>query len=146
MDVVCREKTGAPDLEHIEEFSEFVDRELKKKGVSVRTAIKLRMTVDEIYSNICYYSGAKEVTLGVRVTENREEKSRNVILCFADDGIPYNPLKREDPDVEESLEKRRKKGGLGIYLVKKRMDWVTYEYLNGKNCLTVGVGETDEVE
>ena len=146
MDVVYREKTGAPDLEHIEEFSEFVDKELKKNGVSVRTAIKLRMTVDEIYSNICYYSGAREVTLGVRVTENRGEKSRNVILCFADDGIPYNPLKREDPDVGEPLEKRRKKGGLGIYLVKKRMDWVTYEYLSGKNCLTVGLGENDEAE
>lgn len=146
MDAVFKEKTGAPLMEHIEEFSEFVDKELKEKGVSVSTAIKLRMAVDEIYSNICYYSGAKEVALGVRVAENRGGKSRGVILSFTDDGVPYNPLKREDPDVTVPLAKREKRGGLGIYLVKKRMDWVTYEYINGKNCLTIGLGETDEVE
>ena len=146
MDASFREKTGVPDMEHIEEFAGFVDEELKKKGVSVRTAIKIRMAVDEIYSNICYYSGAGEVTLGIRITENRERKNRIVILYFEDDGIPYDPLKRQDPDVGESLEKRKKKGGLGIYLVKKRMDWVAYEYINGRNYLIAGVGESYEAK
>lgn len=146
MDAVFKEKSGVPIVGNIEDFSDFVDKELKEKGVSVKTAVKLRMAVDEIYSNICYYSGAKEVTLGVRVAENRGGKGRSVILSFADDGLPYNPLKREDPDVTVPLEKREKRGGLGIYLVKKRMDWVTYEYINGKNRLTMGLGENDEVE
>ena len=146
MDAEFRKKTGIPGIEHIEEFAEFLDEELKKKGISVKTAIKLRMVVDEIYSNICYYSGAREVSLGIRITQNREKKSRDVTLYFEDDGIPYNPLAKQDPDVEKPLNERDKKGGLGIYLVKKRMDWVTYEYLNGRNCLTVGVGESYEVE
>lgn len=146
MDDEFKERTGAPLMGNIEDFSDFVDKELKEKGVSVKTAVKLRMAVDEIFSNICYYSGAKEVTLGVRVAENHGGKSRGVILSFTDDGIPYNPLKRDDPDVSLPLEKREKRGGLGVYLVKKRMDWVTYEYINGKNRLTLGLGENDEVE
>ena len=50
--------------------------------------------------------------------------------------MPYNPLERPDPDVEKLLE-QRKEGGLGIYLVKKRMDRVEYEYINERNKLTV---------
>lgn len=146
MSAVIKEKTGVPDMEHLNEFSEFLDRELKENGVSAKTAVKLRVAVDEIYSNICYYSGAREVTLGIRLTEGREGKDRNVILYFVDDGVSYDPLKRKDPDVTLPLEKRNRKGGLGIYMVKKMMDWVTYEHINGKNCLTMGLGENDEVE
>ena len=138
-----REKTSDPSMECIGEFAEFVENELREQGVSVKTIMKLRMTIDEIYSNICYYSGATEVTLGVRVVEDQEPESRTVMLYFEDDGIPYNPLDRPDPDVEELLEQRTE-GGLGIYLVKKRMDWVTYEYLSGRNRLTVGARENNE--
>ena len=57
-------------------------------------------------------------------------------LIIEDDGIPYNPLERPDPDVEELLEKRTQ-GGLGIYLVKKRMDQMEYEYKDDMNRLTL---------
>lgn len=136
--MVYEKKTTVPRMEFLEEYQKFVSSVLKRHGVSVETAIKLRMAIDEIYSNICYYSGAKEFTLGIRVKEEREE--RTVILYFEDDGIPYNPLDRPNPDVEELLEKR-KEGGLGIYLVKKRMDCVIYEHCNDKNRLTVGIRE-----
>ena len=101
--------------------------------------------MDEIYSNICYYSGAEEVTVGIRVEESSDQKDRRykesrvkkeITLYFEDDGMPYNPLERPDPDVEKLLE-QRKEGGLGIYLVKKRMDRVEYEYINERNKLTV---------
>ena len=57
--------------------------------------------------------------------------------------MAYNPLEKPDPDVEELLEKREI-GGLGIYLVKKRMDKVEYEYRERKNRLTVYKTDTDE--
>lgn len=129
------EKTGIPDMEHIREFAGFVEEHLKEKGISMKTLVKIQMAVDEIYSNICYYSGAGEVTVGVRVEEEPAER-REVILYFEDDGIPYNPLEKPDPDVEELLE-QRKAGGLGIYLVKKRMDQIVYEYIGNRNRLTL---------
>lgn len=123
-------KTGKPDMANIEEWNSFVDGILKEKNFPQKEMAKIRIAVDEIFSNICYYSKAKTVTIGCRVDE--EEAT----LYFEDDGIPYNPLNRPDPDISESAE-TRKEGGLGIYLVKKRMDSLHYEYVEGKNRLTM---------
>ncbi len=150
------EKAGRPVVKSIREFSVFVEDVLAEKGVSLKTILKIQMAVDELLSNICYYSGAGEMTLAVRVEESEEvvegstdkgaeeltyksgdcSGSRRVTLIIEDDGIPYNPLERPDPDVEELLEKRTQ-GGLGIYLVKKRMDQMEYEYKDDMNRLTL---------
>ncbi len=139
------EKSDKPDMNKMKDFADFVEEVLEENGISMKTVMKIQMTVDEIYSNICYYSGAEEVTVGIRVEENSDQKDRRykesrvkkeITLYFEDDGMPYNPLERPDPDVEKLLE-QRKEGGLGIYLVKKRMDRVEYEYINERNKLTV---------
>ena len=57
-------------------------------------------------------------------------------VSFTDSGKPFNPLELPDPDITLSAEKRRI-GGLGIYLTKKFMDKVEYEYRDGKNILTI---------
>lgn len=59
-----------------------------------------------------------------------------VVITFIDRGIPYNPLDKKDPDVTLSAEEREI-GGLGIYMVKKSMDKVTYVYEEGQNILTI---------
>lgn len=134
------EKTGIPMMENMQEFIDFVETILNDSGVPMRTVVKIHVTVDEIFSNICYYSGATEVTLGIRIdekeTDGKMTGTKEITMFFEDDGIPYNPLDRSDPDVTELLG-RRKEGGLGIYLVKKRMDRVEYEYINDRNRLTV---------
>jgi anti-sigma regulatory factor (Ser/Thr protein kinase) len=58
------------------------------------------------------------------------------VLTFTDGGVPYNPLIKPDPDVTLSAVERPI-GGLGIYMVKKSMDEVTYEHTGGKNILTI---------
>ena len=133
------EITDIPVMENMQEFINFVETVLNDRGVPVQTAVKIHVTVDEIFSNICYYSGATEVTLGIRVNDKeRDGKAvcKEITLFFEDDGIPYNPLDRSDPDISE-LPGRRKEGGMGIYLVKKRMDKVEYEYINDRNRLTI---------
>lgn len=139
------EKSDKPDMDKMKDFADFVEGVLEENGISMKTVMKIQMTVDEIYSNICYYSGAEEVTVGIRIEESAGQKGRGykagrakkeITLYFEDDGIPYNPLERPDPDVEKLLE-QRKEGGLGIYLVKKRMDRMEYEYINERNKLTV---------
>jgi anti-sigma regulatory factor (Ser/Thr protein kinase) len=59
-----------------------------------------------------------------------------VLITFIDKGVPYDPLLKKDPDVNAPKEERQI-GGLGIYLVKKTMDDVVYEYKNGQNILTI---------
>ncbi|MDD3340488.1 MAG: ATP-binding protein, partial [Lachnospiraceae bacterium] len=65
------------------------------------------------------------------------------VITFIDRGIPYNPLARKDPDVTLSAEDR-KIGGLGIYMVKKSMDAISYEYVNGQNILKICKAFQDE--
>lgn len=59
-----------------------------------------------------------------------------VIVGFADQGRPYNPLEREDPDVTLDAEQRQI-GGLGIFMAKKLMDDIQYEFRDGQNILTL---------
>lgn len=127
--------TDAAKIDNILKFNCFVDNILSKAQFSQKTSTKIRIAMDEIFSNICYYSGANEITVGCKI------KDREANIYFEDDGIPYNPLEKQDPDVTELLEKR-KIGGLGIYLVKKRMDKICYEYVEGRNRL--GMMKRDE--
>lgn len=127
-----REKAGKPDMNDMGEYMLFLEETLAEQDISKKVIVELQLAVDEIYSNICYYSGAKEVSMGIRIMG----ANRKVMLIFEDDGMPYNPLKKVDPDVNAPMSEREV-GGLGIYLVKKRMDRVAYEYIDGKNRLTL---------
>ena len=61
-------------------------------------------------------------------------KDKKFNFIFEDNGIPFNPLIKEDPNILLSS-KERKIGGLGIYMTKKMMDDVEYKYENNKNVL-----------
>lgn len=124
------EITDAPILERMGIFTKFAEDILKEEAVYQGNIIKAQLAMDEILSNICYYSGAKMLTVGCAAEKGR------IRLFFEDDGIPFNPLERPDPDVTLPIESRTK-GGLGIYLVKQQMDEVVYEYVDGKNRLTL---------
>ena len=68
----------------------------------------------------------------MEVTEN----PLSVVITFIDGGVPYDPLATEDPDTTLSAEERDI-GGLGIFMVKKSMDEITYRYEGGKNVLSI---------
>ena len=58
-------------------------------------------------------------------------------MTFRDTGVPYDPLRKESPDLSAPAEKRPI-GGLGIFLVQKYSDTLSYEYVGNENCLTIG--------
>lgn len=123
-------KSGAPLAKESGAYVKFVKDALVKWSVSDQVLATLQMAVDEIYSNICFYSQASEVSLKIFIKEEEKE----VCLIFEDDGTPFNPLRTPEPDLKKPLHKR-KEGGLGMYLVKKSMDKVIYEYVGKKNQL-----------
>ena len=85
--------------------------------------------------NIANYAYAPETgTATVRLELSGEPQT--VAVTFIDSGIPFDPLKKADPDVSLPAEERDI-GGLGIYMTKKVMDSVKYEYRDGKNVLTL---------
>ena len=72
------------------------------------------------------------MTVRAEVTDN----PLAVVITFIDNGTPYDPLAKADPDITLSVEERDV-GGLGIYMVKKTMDDISYEYRNGQNILRI---------
>ncbi len=122
-------------LENYEQVSAFVEAELEQLDCPLPVQLQVGMAVEELYGNIANYAYNPEVgpaTIQVEVTEN----PLCVIITFLDQGKPYDPLKHEDPDITLSLDEREV-GGLGIFMVKKTMDDVKYEYVDGKNILTI---------
>lgn len=113
----------------------FLECELEKVGCDLRTHTALCIAMEEIFVNIADYAypesgGAAKIAIDV------DEEACIVTICVCDAGIAFDPLKRADPDVAQSAE-RREVGGLGIFIVKKTMDSVAYVRKNGENRLTM---------
>lgn len=129
----------SPQEMKIADIVDFAENSLNGAGIAFEDSVVIQVAVDEIASNICYYSGAGSASLGICVSDR--ENRREVILYFADDGVPYNPLEQANPDVDKDL-RERKAGGLGIFMVKEQMDSVFYEYSEGQNQLVCTYFET----
>ncbi len=129
-----KELTLPAAVENIEKAVAFVNGQLEAAGCPPKTMIQIDVAIDELFGNIAHYAYGKDTgdaTVRVEVTEEPA-----VIITFIDNGIPYNPLKKSDPDVTKDLEEREI-GGLGIFMVKKSMDDITYEYKEGQNILRI---------
>ena len=130
-----REKTVQATLENLDEVMAFVEEQMEVYHCSMKMQMQIAVAVEEIYVNIASYA-YREQKGNARIRVQSGGEPLQIIITFEDDGIPYNPLLKEDPDIMLSAEER-KIGGLGIYIVKKSMDQVEYHYQNGKNILTI---------
>lgn len=122
-------------IDNIGRVTRFVDEQLEQMGCSVCSMLQIDVVLDEIFSNVCHYAYGEDVGyVTVYVEELPDEKS--VRITLEDEGVPFNPLNRKDPDITLGISERAI-GGLGIFLVKRTMDDVLYEYCDGKNMLTI---------
>ncbi len=122
-------------IENIGKVTEFVDSRLEELGCPLKAQMQIDIAIDELFGNIAHYAYNPDVgpaTVRVEVTEEPVA----VIITFIDQGVPYDPLAKADPDVALSLEEREA-GGLGIFMVKKTMDEISYEYREGQNILKI---------
>ena len=129
------EMTQEADLDKWERVSTFIEKSLINTDCTLRDSHKLLVSAEEIYTNICkfaYTPDKGDVT--VRVSLYKDPMA--VHITFLDHGVPFNPLKKEDPDATLPAEDR-KIGGLGLYLVKNLMDDLTYKYIDNTNILTL---------
>ena len=125
--------------EKLDEVLDFIDGYLDEWGFNMKTQTQVNIAVEEIFVNIAHYAyGEKTGKAKIAITRKGDDAE----ITFTDSGVPYNPLEKPDPDVTLSAEERDI-GGLGIYIVKKSMDNVSYEYVDGHNVLTIrkNVGE-----
>lgn len=130
-----KELTLDATVENIPVVTDFVNEQMDALGCSVKVQMQIDVAIDELFSNIARYAYNPDVgpaTVRVELTE----EPLSVVVTFVDNGVPYDPLKKGDPDTTLSAEEREI-GGLGVYMVKKSMDAVAYEYKDGQNVLKI---------
>lgn len=119
--------------ENLNIVTEFVDQRLEQIECPMKAQMQIDVALEEIFINIANYAyqpGKGPATVRVDVTDD----PLTVTITFVDHGIPYDPLAKEDPDVTLPADQRQI-GGLGIFMTKKLMDDVVYEYKDGSNIL-----------
>ncbi|MBQ7505837.1 MAG: ATP-binding protein [Lachnospiraceae bacterium] len=120
-------------VDKLQDVMAFLEEHLGEAGPKV--LMKLSIAVEEIFVNIASYAYEPETGKATMRLEF-EENPRTVVITFIDEGVPFNPLARPDPDVTLSAEERGI-GGLGIFMTKNSVDKMEYEYRDGKNILTL---------
>lgn len=130
-----KELTVEAAVENIEVVTDFVNEELEKLDCPVKARRQIDVAIDELFGNIARYAYSPDVGKAT-VRFSVEDNPLEVTITFIDNGIPFNPLEKSNPDTHLSAEERPI-GGLGIFLVKKSMDLVEYEYKNGQNILKI---------
>lgn len=120
-------------VENLQTVIDFVTERLEARDCPMKTSMQMELVIEEIFVNVSSYAYAPasgDVTICLDFTENPS----SVEITFIDGGKPYNPLERDDPDTTLDIDERDI-GGLGIFLVKKNVDEISYEYAEGKNIL-----------
>ena len=130
-----KQLTIKADISQLDQVLSFADGILEEIECPMKVQMQIDIAIEEIFVNIASYAyPGSEGNAVIEVEADGEDKS--VQIVFEDEGIPYNPLEKEDPDISLSAEDRPI-GGLGIFMVKKSMDDMSYEYKDGKNRLTI---------
>ena len=128
-------KTFPAKAELLSDVLGFVEETLEGFECPMKTQTAICVAIEEVFVNVAHYAYPESVgdmTLHIGF----DEVSRTITFRMTDKGIPFDPLKKPDPDITLSAEEREI-GGLGIFIAKKTMDSISYSYENGENILTM---------
>ena len=113
----------------------FVEEILENVGCPMKAQTALCVAIEEVFVNVAKYAYGDE-SGEVQLTITFDKSDNTVAFKMLDGGVPFDPLKKPDPDITLSADEREI-GGLGIFITKKTMDSISYEYENDKNILTM---------
>ena len=122
-------------IENVPRIVDWVEEQLEQYDCPPKVQMQINVSIDEVFTNIASYAYANGIGQATVHLDVLQEPVR-VQLTFMDSGVPFDPLAKKDPNVNLSIEERQI-GGLGIFMVKKLMDDVQYEYRDGENVLTL---------
>ena len=107
-------KSFTPEIESVHQIQKFVKENLPTSEENEKWLLRIDLVIEEIVVNIINY-GCKGIENGI-IDIMIDNSDNNIILEISDNGVAFNPLEKEEPDVTTGLDKR-KPGGLGIFLV-----------------------------
>ena len=128
-------KTFPAKTESLSEVLGFVEETLEGFACPMKIQTAICVAIEEVFVNVAHYAypeGEGDMSLHIGF----DDQSRVITFRMTDKGVPFDPLKKPDPDITLSAEDREI-GGLGIFIAKKTMDTLAYAYENGENILTM---------
>ena len=134
-DADIKEKLFSATKDTLPEVIAFMEECLENVGCSPKITMSVCVAIEEIFVNIALYAYGDK-TGNASLSFGFDEKERIITLVMKDEGVPFNPLEKTEPDISLSAADREI-GGLGIFITKKTMDTVSYIYENGQNILTM---------
>ena len=133
--MTVQERVYEASLTKIPEVVSFVSDAAGSMGVHPKRIMHLELAVEEAVANICSYAYA--VPPG-EFTVRMIQEPEMVRIELIDNGVPFDPLRLDEPDIKSEIE-NRDVGGLGIFLMRRMLDEMRYSRLNDKNILTLAV-------
>lgn len=122
-------------VENLPEVTEFITASLEERDCPLKITMQVELVIEEIFMNVASYAYCPDVGI-VTIQKSFDKEPRALNLTFIDAGHPYNPLEHKDPDTSLGVDEREI-GGLGIFLIKKNVDAISYERRNNKNILSI---------
>lgn len=120
------------DIEEMYRLEQFIDEAVERWHLSPADAMNLNLALEEAIVNCIHYAYPEHKRGEILLHASLREDILTIVL--SDAGIPFDPTKREAPDLELAAEDRPI-GGLGIFLVKQIMDTVEYKRMEDRNVL-----------
>ena len=130
-----KQLTLPAELENLQEMVEFIRKGAIDRGLENKTVYQIHLSCEEALINIINYA-YPENKGNIEIRYEPYENSNGIVMEIIDQGVPFNPLEKPDPDLDVPLEEREI-GGLGIFMIKQIMDEVSYRRNNDKNILTL---------
>ena len=127
--------TVIANTNQLDTILEFVDNELESWDCTLKFKMQIAIAVEEIFVNIANYAYNPQDG-EAKVYCDADPINQCITIKFQDNGKPYNPLEKNDPNITLGSDDREI-GGLGIFMVKNIVDYINYEYIDGKNMLTI---------
>ena len=112
------------DINELYRLNEFINGLIQKENLQVD------LILEEVFANIVQYSNSKYIDVYA------DFENQTLTVEFIDNGIPFNPLLKEDPELPDNIDDAQI-GGLGIFLTKEMADELDYQYINGENHLKI---------
>ena len=139
-------------VKNLAQVLENVDAQLEAENCPMKIQMQVDIAVEELFVNIADYAytpdtGDADILIETLNTcpipeeyrkglSEKDLKGKWLRITLSDSGVPFDPLQKDDPDISLSAQERRV-GGLGIFMVKKSMDHMYYEYKDGKNHISI---------
>ena len=122
------------NIENLDKVAGFIEKFGDENGLSGKTVFELNLILDELVTNIVSYAYKDEESHTIDITIRKRDNE--IKIQVTDDGNEFNPLKKEEVNLDTPLEEKGI-GGLGIHIVKQKTDEIFYERKDNKNILNL---------